>query len=551
MKKYLIDHQRVWNCDRAVEAKSTYTLGPLKYVASRCCNICMIFCLCVSYCFAQTNTNYGMNAGNAGNGNTCIGSNTGDIVTGTDNTVVGVTVGYALTLGSYNTLLGGRNTGVALTTETSNTLLGYLSGEYLTSSNNTFVGSTTGRVTTTGQDNTFIGFYVGRLNTTSNGNTSIGKDAFFNNTTGYNNATIGYQSLFSSTTSQGNVAIGYKSIYASNGSSNIGIGGESLLNSSSGAENMSLGNQALLSNTSGTQNIGIGASALTNNTTGSFNTALGAYSGPNTANLSNSGGVGSNAVSSASAQIRVGNTTVGSISGQVAWSWPSDGRFKKDIKDDVAGLEFIQQLKPVSYVFDRKSLNAFLGISYAFEPSGEAISKRESGFLAQDVELVVNKCECDFNGVVLPQNENDHYSLRYATFVVPLVKSVQQLDAKIQELETAVGEQQRQVGEIINQKLETKRPDVSLQARESSLFLGNLNFFSDPSEIEIALPRDISNARVIVFDLEGSELRSIPINGRGTTIFNVSSLSLSPGSYICVLIADEKQTDLKRVIITR
>ena len=32
-----------------------------------------------------------------------------------------------------------------------------------------------------------------------------------------------------------------------------------------------------------------------------------------------------------------------------------------------------------------------------------------------------------------PKNENDPYGIRYATFVVPLVKAVQELNAKVEE----------------------------------------------------------------------------------------------------------------------
>ena len=41
----------------------------------------------------------------------------------------------------------------------------------------------------------------------------------------------------------------------------------------------------------------------------------------------------------------------------------------------------------------------------------------------------------NFTGVDTPKNENDHYSLRYASFVVPLVKAVQEQQTQIELLE--------------------------------------------------------------------------------------------------------------------
>jgi hypothetical protein len=49
----------------------------------------------------------------------------------------------------------------------------------------------------------------------------------------------------------------------------------------------------------------------------------------------------------------------------------------------------------------------------------------------------------DFNGIIKPKTEQDHYSLSYESFVVPLVKAVQEqqdlietLMKKIEKLET-------------------------------------------------------------------------------------------------------------------
>ena len=60
---------------------------------------------------------------------------------------------------------------------------------------------------------------------------------------------------------------------------------------------------------------------------------------------------------------------------------------------------------------------------------------RETGFIAQEVESIIKKTGYVFSGVETPQNENDHYRPRYAAFVVPLVKAVQELSAKLKEQE--------------------------------------------------------------------------------------------------------------------
>ena len=44
----------------------------------------------------------------------------------------------------------------------------------------------------------------------------------------------------------------------------------------------------------------------------------------------------------------------------------------------------------------------------------------------------------DFSGVVIPENEDELYSLRYAEFVVPLVKAIQEQQLMIEDLKNEV-----------------------------------------------------------------------------------------------------------------
>lgn len=56
-----------------------------------------------------------------------------------------------------------------------------------------------------------------------------------------------------------------------------------------------------------------------------------------------------------------------------------------------------------------------------------------SGFVAQDVEKAAKELGYDFSGVDAPKNANELYSLRYADFVVPLVKAVQEQQTLIEK----------------------------------------------------------------------------------------------------------------------
>ena len=242
-------------------------------------------------------------------------------------------------------------------------------------------------------------------------------------------------------------------------------------------------------NLSGHFNSAFGAQSLIDNETGSLNSAFGAYAGPTATNLANTTALGYNAIPTASNQVRIGNTSVTSIGGKVSWSTFSDGRFKKEVKEDVSGLEFINQLRPVSYTLDENAIDKFLRIPDSLQSSNTAsrkIAVRQTGFIAQEVEAVIKKTGYVFHGVEAPQNEGDHYAIRYAEFVVPLVKAVQELSEEVEVLKQQLANAEKIGG--------TEPP------LEAILFQNNPNPFSRDTEIKMSLPETTRQANIIVYN---------------------------------------------------
>jgi hypothetical protein len=109
---------------------------------------------------------------------------------------------------------------------------------------------------------------------------------------------------------------------------------------------------------------------------------------------------------------------------------------KTDISDDVAGLEFIRKLRPVTYHIDLGAIDRFKTAhgrsagEIKYPDQNEIESYLFSGFIAQEVETAAAQSNYQFSGLCPPKNDGDFYSLRYAEFVVPLVKAVQELSAE-------------------------------------------------------------------------------------------------------------------------
>jgi hypothetical protein len=215
--------------------------------------------------------------------------------------------------------------------------------------------------------------------------------------------------------------------------------------------NTAVGYNASGANTTGFQNSSLGANSLVNNTTGAYHTAVGYNTGPNSTSYMNTTCLGIDATATGSDMVRIGNIYVGSIGGYQNWTSISDGRFKQNIKEDVPGLSFLMNLRPVTYTLDVEGINQSLGIKegeiHSSAQGSEASGKVHSGFIAQEVEQAASMIGYNFSGVDTPNNDNDLYGLRYAEFVVPLVKAVQEQQAQIEALKAELEALKEKLGE--------------------------------------------------------------------------------------------------------
>ena len=225
--------------------------------------------------------------------------------------------------------------------------------------------------------------------------------------------------------------------------------------------NVFLGYNAGTANTTGYDNTAIGYKAMEAVTDGHWNTALGHYA-YRTGNYSNSTALGDAVAITANSQVRIGHN-VSSIGGPQDWTNISDGRFKFDVSENVPGLDFIKKLRPVTYHLDVEKLDEFTGLpeEYINDPlikaaAAESTKQLRTGFIAQEVEKAAQSLGYDFSGVDKPKNSNDYYGLRYAEFVVPLVKAVQEQEDKIEEQQQTIAGLKAQLKEmeVLKQRVE-------------------------------------------------------------------------------------------------
>ncbi|MBK7937373.1 MAG: hypothetical protein IPJ82_09920 [Lewinellaceae bacterium] len=110
-------------------------------------------------------------------------------------------------------------------------------------------------------------------------------------------------------------------------------------------------------NQSGFSNTAVGYLSMVFNTTGYYNTALGFGSNVASGNLTNATAIGAYAQAVTDNSVVIGNP--GSLPSAARWAGPnpSDGRFKRNVAEDVPGLSFVSRLRPVTYTLDVAGMN--------------------------------------------------------------------------------------------------------------------------------------------------------------------------------------------------
>jgi hypothetical protein len=279
---------------------------------------------------------------------------------------------------------------------------------------NVGLGATALESITTGYNNMAIGHDALSDNTEGYWNTASGNFALGLNTTGFRNTASGYAALYLNITGERNTATGTLALYSNTaGTDNTATGSVALYENTTGYGNAATGAGALYYNDTGIYNTATGVNALLANITGTYNTAIGYAADVASEDLTNATAIGSGASVSESNKIRLGDSNVVVIEGQVAFSASSDRRLKKDITNTKYGLQTILKLVPVDYKLKLNDLS-------------------QVGFIAQDLRPLVPEAVTGFEGDL---DKGETMGVTYTTLIPVLTKAIQEQQALIKQLQ--------------------------------------------------------------------------------------------------------------------
>ncbi len=374
------------------------------------------------------------------------------------NVAVGATALDSITTGDNNAAMG-YNAGTALTDGDANVLIGYNAGVAMVADNDY---------------NVAIGYNcLAAANGTENYNVAIGSNclASLDADGSWGNIAIGQDAAdsFGSTGTDraryGNIFIGKDagggtwSDHA-NQLQNVAIGTYAMRGNISGEAygNTYVGYITGNNNTSGQSNTAIGSGAGYSITTGKWNTCIGFSAGQ--------ADVAPVTIDTEDNTICLGNSNVTDFYCADSSISTSDGRDKTDIETFTHGLDFVNQMRPVTFRWDKRSfyiepleLDEFGKPLRTTEEGLEALenavpdgSKKKAeiqiGFIGQEVQAIEQQYgysqtnddgtpDEDTELVVDTNTKGLKMGLQYAKVVPILVNAIKELSAKVEALENA------------------------------------------------------------------------------------------------------------------
>jgi len=192
---------------------------------------------------------------------------------------------------------------------------------------------------------------------------------------------------------------------------------------------------------------------------------------------------------------------------------------------------------------------------YEYDDSGKTepvlpdVNNKCIGFIAQEVQKIfpdlVREDDLGFLGI-------DYIGI--IPVIVEAMKEQQRMidqqNRRIEELEMRLAELG---GDVIPPK--SSAPAVIEETENTttnaSLYQNVPNPFNQQTEIRFFLPEQVRSATIYIYDMQGKQIKNIPISQRGDSKVIISASELKAGTYLYSLVADQKEVGTLKMILTK
>lgn len=213
----------------------------------------------------------------------------------------------------------------------------------------------------------------------------------------------------------------------------------------------------------------------------------------------------------------------------------SDSLFKKDINTITGALDKVINLRGITYKLNYSD-------SMSIFNSDETLM----GLLAQEVELIVPE--------VVKKMPNGTKAIAYQNLVGLLTEAIKEQQIQIDYLEKSIGTLRNNSSgmKALNIQDELNGFDVDEQNIDNpKLYQNQPNPFNETTTIKYTLSVNTQTASILIFDLQGTLIRSFEDLSIQDGQIKIKNGELNPGMYVYSLIVNKREVDTKRMILTK
>ncbi|MDD4636906.1 MAG: tail fiber domain-containing protein [Bacteroidales bacterium] len=226
----------------------------------------------------------------------------------------------------------------------------------------------------------------------------------------------------------------------------------------------------------------------------------------------------------------------------------SDSRLKTNISSltesakETGVLSKVLSLNPVQYNLKQMYIESKGDSTKAsiplYDEKSQQFQKTHFGLIAQELQKVYPE--------LVYEQDNGYLSVDYVGLVPLLIQSIKEMKAEIEDLKSSDASRS-----IANEESETIQSNTLTENLTPVLYQNTPNPFSQQTEIKYFIPANTKTAFLCIYDLQGKQLKQIALGERGEEGAQTTLGSeFAAGIYLYGLIADAKQIDLKRMVLT-
>lgn len=174
-------------------------------------------------------------------------------------------------------------------------------------------------------------------------------------------------------------------------------------------------------------------------------------------------------------------------------------------------------------------------VSHWYDEDSPILKNKHYGLVAQELQEIYPD--------LVVESQDGYLAINYLEIIPLLIRSVQELKAELDATQS---------GDAPIQKAQARNTDVTnIDAVVTTLYQNTPNPFTESTLILCDVAEAVVNADLYIYDMNGKQIDTYSITGRGATSVTIEGHSLEAGMYLYALIADGQVIDTKRMILTK